>query len=169
MYHGVVSWMLKKDLLVTLHLRIRIVATSELKRRVQGERELKKAQILSGLGNKDKRYDFDEKLTKSASFLLAAPHQHFGRRFGSNESGKSEISELDFDAEYATLQVDEASGSDSNSELDEDDSGWDTTEDHTFPSIIDDPKKATPMQRRWLTAMSDGKDPSIAKRFELYV
>jgi len=33
-------------------------------------------------------------------------------------------------------------------------------------SIISDPARATPLERRWLAAMSDGKDPEIATRFE---
>ncbi|KAF9565186.1 hypothetical protein CPC08DRAFT_704721 [Agrocybe pediades] len=166
MFHDVVLWMLKRDLLVTLHLRIRIVATSELKRRVQEQRELKKAQAMSGIGGSRPRPDI--KSSRNPSFLLGSHPQMVGQRFRSNDSEKSEISELNFDIVSTTLHIDEGSASDSsNSEFDEGDSGWDTTEDHTYPSIIDDPGKATPMQRRWLTAMSDGKDPVIAKRFEL--
>jgi hypothetical protein len=60
------------------------------------------------------------------------------------------------------VQTDESEAS----EPDDSNSGWDDEEDHTTSTMIDEPGKATPMQRRWLTAMSDGKDPHIAKRFE---
>jgi len=58
---------------------------------------------------------------------------------------------------------------------DEVDSGWDTSLeeagevdiDDLSPSIISDPGKATPLERRWLAAMSVGKEPEIERRFEL--
>ncbi len=40
MYHDVIIWLLKKDLLVTLHLRVRVFATAEIKERVKVKREL---------------------------------------------------------------------------------------------------------------------------------
>ncbi|KAG2018149.1 hypothetical protein CC2G_007599 [Coprinopsis cinerea AmutBmut pab1-1] len=39
MYHDVVLWMLKRELLITLHLRIRIVVTPEIKQRVWRRRQ----------------------------------------------------------------------------------------------------------------------------------
>jgi nitrogen permease regulator 3-like protein len=39
LYHEVVIWMLKRDLLITLHLRVRIVVTPELKEKVRVRRE----------------------------------------------------------------------------------------------------------------------------------
>jgi hypothetical protein len=58
---------------------------------------------------------------------------------------------------------------------DAEDSGWDTSLeeggevdiDDLSPSIIFDPGKATPLERRWLAAMSFGKDPETVRRFEL--
>lgn len=161
---------------MSLHLRIRLVATSELKARVQDERNRKIRRNLSrrddGLNPRSTFQDnptVDEKelspnaLSKGATFFLSSTT---GRRFTrSKDSDRSVISELDF-REEDTLQ----SEVDSNSELDDDeDSGWDTTEDHVGPSMISDPGKATPMQRRWLSAMSEGKEFAIARRFERYV
>ncbi|KAF8962737.1 nitrogen permease regulator of amino acid transport activity 3-domain-containing protein [Flammula alnicola] len=180
MYHDVVLWMLKKDMLITLHLRIRIVATHDLKIRIKAARELLMAQKV-GFGKTKRRNgrsgsDLDSEglsandSSRSASFFLSPSAAHkYSRRLSSNESGRSEISELDFyGAEAKQAAEQQALGTDSsNSELDEDDSGWDTTEDHLSPSIINDPGKATPMQRRWLSAMSEGKEPAIARRFEL--
>lgn len=44
MYHDVVIWMLKRDLLITMHLRVRVYATVELKERVRVKRELAMAR-----------------------------------------------------------------------------------------------------------------------------
>lgn len=42
-------------------------------------------------------------------------------------------------------------------------------DDPHVPSIIPDPGRATPKERRWLTKMGEGKSPWISKRFETYV
>jgi len=173
MYHDVVLWMLKRDMLITLHLRIRVVVTAELKRRVKEQRELKMAQKL-GKKNPDGWMQSDSDgdaypsndLNRNTSLFPTRDPLRFSRRISSNESGRSEISELNFQEDMIDNPSESVS---SNSEPDEDDSGWDTTEDHVGQSMINDPGKATPMQRRWLSAMSEGIEPSIAKRFELYV
>jgi nitrogen permease regulator 3-like protein len=40
-------------------------------------------------------------------------------------------------------------------------------EDNLNPEIISDPSQATAQQRRWLAAMSVGKEPRVARRFAL--
>lgn len=168
MYHDVVLWMLKRDMLVTLHLRIRIVATRDLKLRVKAKRENAKAyRARYGIPRPAvfSRRDTMKGSSNPSFFLHAKPALVLGGRLPSAESIRSEISELDFNfGEGADLQV-QSEESDI-SELDDSNSGWDEEEDHTSSTMIDEPGKATPMQRRWLTAMSDGKDPHIAKRFE---
>jgi len=52
-------------------------------------------------------------------------------------------------------------------EDEEDDS--EDEDDENAPSIIPDPGRATPKERRWLTKMSEGKSSWIAKRFEAQV
>lgn len=179
-YYDIVVWMLKRNMLITLHLRIRIVVTQELKARVKNERDALMSQksVLGQPYNAKSPSEIEgEKLSistagsaKYPSFLFSPKTAHkFARRISSNDSDKSAISELDFYAGELQLQQQQRLNilsDSSNSEVDEDDSGWDTTEDHVWPGVITDPGKATPMQRRWLSAMSDGKDPVIAKRFE---
>lgn len=188
MYHDVVLWMLKRDMLVALHLRIRLVATAELKARVKDERNrklavMKRRDLGRGDDGRNSRSSSQHdstvveeelsrnELSKSTLFFLSPKT---ARRFTrSKDSNKSDISELDFQGggvgvnevgeDTPRLEVD------SNSEPDEEDSGWDTTEDHIGPSMISDPGQATPMQRRWLSAMSEGKELTIARRFERYV
>ena len=36
----------------------------------------------------------------------------------------------------------------------------------SIASMIADPARATPLERRWLAGMSEGKDPYIVRRFE---
>ena len=175
MYHDVVVWMLKRDMLVTLHLRIRLVATRELKLRVKAQRDYKlnhKVGKSSFAGRGRAHRDLDdldeEDVNPDSTTFYLSPHaaRRFTRRISSPASGKSEISELDFgndDRSGHKIESDESEFEE------EEDSGWDTSEDHFWPSMINDPGKATPMQRRWLSAMSEGKDPVITKRFELYV
>lgn len=182
MYHDVVLWMLKRDMLITLHLRIRVVATRKLKLRVRIEREnalAKKAgtreRLRRGLllelrdGANEDDDDLDLSPPSGTPWLPLSPkaaHRHSRRH--SNESGKQENTERpavdDNGAGDTEKRTTDEDGSD---ELDDPDSGWDTAEDHLRPSMISDPGRATPLQRRWLAAMSEGKDPYIAKRFQL--
>ncbi|KAF5326984.1 hypothetical protein D9619_004812 [Psilocybe cf. subviscida] len=168
MYHDVVLWMLKRDMLVTLHLRIRIVATRDLKLRVKANRENAKAHRARYGPPRPAVFSRRDTLKGSSNpsfFHNAKPALVLGGRLPSAESIRSEISELDFNfGEGADLQV-QSEESDI-SEPDDSNSGWDEEENHTTSTMIDEPGKATPMQRRWLTAMSDGKDPHLAKRFE---
>lgn len=180
--------MLKRDMLVTLHLRIRVVATRELKLRVRLQRErtlAKKARRESRKGragslSSSTSHDlnrFRSTSTRSGvAWLPLSPKsaRRYARRELSNESRRSDISELIIDEDDAdnrlTFGFEQASdGSDVNSEVDEEDSGWDTSEDSNWPTMIDDPGRATPLQRRWLAAMSDGKESHIARRFQLCV
>lgn len=179
MYHDAILWMLKRDMIVALHLRVRLVATSDLKARVKDERNRK----MRNFSRRDRRSNLrstsqdDSNVnaaelspnthSKNATFFLSPKT---ARRFDrSKDSDRSGISALDFRGADETEEDIPESEVDSNSELDEEDSGWDTTEDHVGPSMIDDPGKATPMQRRWLSAMSEGKAFAIASRFEKYV
>ena len=42
-------------------------------------------------------------------------------------------------------------------------------DDIQLPSIIPEPGQATPLQRKWIQAMSEGKSEEIANRFRQYV
>jgi nitrogen permease regulator 3-like protein len=60
-------------------------------------------------------------------------------------------------------------------EEDEEEDDWDDWDDDTLAemgpdddrsTIIKDPGQATPLERRWLSVMSDGKDPLLVARFD---
>ncbi|KAG5635964.1 hypothetical protein H0H81_009533 [Sphagnurus paluster] len=180
MYHDIVLWMLKRDMLITLHLRIRIVATRKVKLHVLIERQNALARKAGArerfrkrvtLELRDSTDDEDIDLSPSGTTWLQlspkAAHRHSRRQ--SIESGQEKMARPVVESNEAGDAEKRATDEDETDELDDHDSGWDTTEDHLRPSMISDPGRATPLQRRWLAAMSDGKDPHIAKRFQLYV
>lgn len=75
---------------------------------------------------------------------------------------------LSLDSEASGSYVDkERDDEDGTEESDEDNVGWGTAEDTVSPSMISDPGTASPLERKWLAAMSEGKDEYIARRFEL--
>lgn len=178
LYHEVVVWMLKRDLLITLHLRIRVVATADLKLRVRMLRDTKKSnrptngspgltrtwsapyhdRTVNNLENPDSNLDPMGDVTWLS--LSSKTARRRSRRLPSTESDRDKTSEIDFDEDFEY-------GDDA--ELDEhnsDDIGWGGKEDTLWPSMISDPGRATPLQRKWLSAMSEDKDEYIASRFE---
>ncbi|THV03173.1 hypothetical protein K435DRAFT_775063 [Dendrothele bispora CBS 962.96] len=156
LYHDVILWMLKREMLITLHLRIRIVATPELKYRVRlGRENLLKSK--SGRGRKEIRSDMD---THGIVWSSSSSERYSQPRMPSSDSVRNKLSELVIqeDDEDDSLHQDEAE------DEEPDESG---TEDELVPSMINDPGRATPSQRRWLTAMSEGKEEYITRRFDL--
>ena len=77
---------------------------------------------------------------------------------GRNQVLEDVISENPF---YESGEEDDIEGDDVEDEEDSEDE-----DDPNVPSIIPDPGRATPKERRWLTKMSEGKSSWIAKRFE---
>ncbi|KAF9223540.1 hypothetical protein BS17DRAFT_782072 [Gyrodon lividus] len=175
LYHGVVLWMLKRDLLYTLHLHIRIVATPELKARVRQahERKLERlgSQQLRGRRRSSRKIleresPADKKSGASGiAWLSLSPRsaRRYSRRIPSVES------ELG-DGSVASRSYADDEDEDENAvteESDEENVGWGTAEDTLSPSMISDPGTASPLERKWLAAMSEGKDEHIARRFEI--
>jgi hypothetical protein len=189
-FQDVVIWLLKRDLLITLHLRVRVVAPPDLKLRVQLQRErilARKKAMLRGQsrrGSRTSRTHDDELIPQEIGGLTTFPNsglpwltlspKHGTNRLPSAESNRSGISELvieEDEDEYYEDDYEGEGGQESESDMNDDmnDSSWDAEDDKRSPSIISDPARATPMQRRWLSAISEGKDPYVAKRFEQLV
>jgi len=162
LYQDIVIWMLKRDLLVTVHLRVRVVATPELKQRVRMEREQAKARRSrtkegSEVRERSTTQTDEEPTTEDDDppiYFSLSPKtaRREARRLSPNDSARSQASEP------VNLEDEEEEGS-SDPDNEPADDAW--------PSMIGDPGRATPKERRWLTAMSEGKDPYIVKRFEL--
>jgi len=161
LYQDVVIWMLKRDLLVTLHLRVRVVATAELKTRVRMERELVKAKRNQNSVDRG-RQTYEEVIIEdngSPTWFSLSPKN--ARRSTRRLSSHSSLSTRTSDLVESLIVEDEDDEEDRSSDQDGEPA------DDAIPSMIGDPGRATPKERRLLTAMSDGKDPFIVKRFEL--
>ncbi|KAF7965810.1 hypothetical protein HWV62_41741 [Athelia sp. TMB] len=178
LYHEVVLWMLKRDLLITLHLRIRVVATEEIKQHVRMQRDMQRSKRsrrrLSSFGMNSDAFSYESdihgKLTPVGrlSWLSLSPKsaRRQTRQLPSVGSGYSRtgqsILEDDSDDGFEYGDDDEREADDS----DEAGIGWSTEEDILTPTMISDPGRATPLQRKWLSAMSEDKEEHIAKRFD---
>ncbi|KAF7316927.1 hypothetical protein HMN09_00426900 [Mycena chlorophos] len=171
LYHDVVLWMLKRDMLVTLHLRIRVVATLRLKETVRlskGRMRDKKRKGQSRLRNQMTQ---DEPHSPTATALgtggvlrlSLSPKsaKRFNRLPSAGGSRNSRLSELILGEDNG--ESDEKRKEDESTDTQEENEGSD---DEDEASIISDPGRATPLQRRWLSAMSEGKDPNLKRHFE---
>ncbi|EPT01368.1 hypothetical protein FOMPIDRAFT_1161627 [Fomitopsis schrenkii] len=188
LYQDVVVWMLKRDLLLTLHLRIRIVATEELKHRVRMKFEMAHAKrervhAAAAPGDQESNSHESEKTVESKG----APS------FENASESSPDANWLSFSPKTARAlarrQPDDAQGEENHQahivgtekrlreDVDEDpmSSGAEDVADwyrgygddnNPYSSMITDPARASRLERRWLTAMSEGKDPYIAARFE---
>ncbi|KAF7327834.1 hypothetical protein MKEN_00363200 [Mycena kentingensis (nom. inval.)] len=163
LYHDVVLWLLKRDMLITLHLRVRVVATVRIKELVRFKYASAKERREKGKGRRKGgsklRNELDAE-SESQTWLNASPKS--ARRFnrlpsvgGSRGSRLSELILHDDNVEY-----------DATDEGETGDEGEDDDEDGG-PTIIPDPGRATPLQQRWLAAMNEGKDPTLVRHFEL--
>jgi len=171
-FQDVIIWLLKRDLLITLHLRVRVVVPPDLKIRVRLRRERALAQKNAMLCTEDGRGSraHDELDPRELGGLTAFPNlglpwltQQVNDFSGSNRTGLLIVDE-DED-EKSDDDYDDEDGQESE-ESDMSGSTWDAEDDQGSLSIISDPARATPLQRRWLSTMSEGKDPYIAKQFE---
>lgn len=169
LYRDVVLWLLKRDLLVTLHLRVRVVATPDVKLRVRRARE--QAAARRRVGTYPRQASAAGEEDGDANEVRSKPEYTRGRR--RRHSAKSAASDL-----VGTVKRDQNGEDDEDDDEDEDEeeevesgtaddeTGWDVTDDNLLSSIISDPGQATPLERKWLEAMSDDKDPELAHRFE---
>ncbi|KAG8859521.1 hypothetical protein FRB96_004405 [Tulasnella sp. 330] len=186
-YTEVLIWMLRRDLLVMLHVRVRIVATAEIKEKVwlgrrREEKERRRKLRLergsagdhrdgSGSGSTSGSEDTDEqdayRSTRNGSEspdvdkVMSSPEAsvyQYRRHRRQTSSGHSHL-------RHASVEDD---GSDAVEEEEEIDfSDWDG-EDSLEPSVITKPSRATRMERKWLEAMMEGKSESACQKFERY-
>jgi nitrogen permease regulator 3-like protein len=179
LYQRVVEWMLKRDLLVGLHLRVRVVAPASLKLRVrdrlqearlraQARRRRRRSSQLGAGRPRDLAVIVEP--SSDDMYVSLSPHaarERMRRLSSVGSAGRVRPLAL-LDAEALEDEEDEDEwerGEEDDDDVGEEESNLDDVE----PSVIADPRKATSMQRRWLSAMSDGKDPGIARRFEEWV
>ena len=175
-FQDVIIWLLKRDLLVALHLRVRVVVPPDLKVRVRLQRERALAQKNAMLCTGDRRGSrvHDELDPQELDGLTAFPNlglpwltKQVNNLLPSAGSNRSGLLIDDEDESHDHHDYKDESGQESESDMSG--SSWDAEDDHRSSSIISDPARATSMQRRWLSAMSEGKDFYVAKQFEQWV
>lgn len=206
LYHEVIIWMLKRDLLITLHLRVRIIAIPELKEKVRMRRELDLARrgrirsrsfasvvrgTVNAVGtNIKERRDSESKGSEGGPdgspvnyWMSMSPKsaRAQARRMSPavREFKRDRSLSLMYNRQSDTYEKDGGGDEEDDYDalFDEDPDvpfsvgtdpkhpGW----NETGPTIIPDPARANAVERLWLSAMSDGKSPYIARRFEQYV
>jgi len=174
MFHEVVRWMLQRDLLVTLHLRVRIVVPAALKASVRRRRQ----ELRESGWHTEEEEDFQRRRHKSRTDsggsegdldLFDAPwYPRRGPGLQNSTASIGEVIEPPIPEEDIVLDEemdDEESEAGSRREDDDED---DEDDDHET-SILADPRRATSVQRRWMQAMSEGKDELVARRFDQFV
>ncbi|KAI8980057.1 nitrogen permease regulator of amino acid transport activity 3-domain-containing protein [Trametes punicea] len=195
LYLDVVLWMLKRDLLIRLHLRIRIIATEELKKRVRKQWEERRARRRSGSRARN--------ITRGRARSRGGDQDDDQRRQSSEKAGTTletvtESSPVEYwvsmspktarlqarqtSSERASAPMAEREGS-KEGHLDEkaddqdeellsssaDEAKWEeyyrAGGNDSIPSMISDPARASRLERDWLMAMSEGKDAHVAALF----
>jgi hypothetical protein len=152
----ILRWLLQRRLLVRLHLRIRVVVPPALKARVAAARARRLALAQRGRGTPlrpARKIDDDD---PGGIFFPFSPRAARARmRAAENgpthEKGGEKVA-------FEDAANESASASDED-EMDRDEGR---------PSTIDAPGAATSLQRRWLAAMSEDKDPALAVQFNQY-
>jgi hypothetical protein len=181
MFHEVVRWMLQRDLLVTLHLRVRIVVPASLKARIRHRREeLRESRWHTGVDEAFRTPRHRARTDSGGSegdfgFFDELPwYSRHGP--GSQHSGVSvrDVIEppileegIELDEEIEDEEVESAEEAEGVSGREEDEEGEEDDDHET--TILADPGRATAVQRRWLQAMSEGKDEPVARRFDQFV
>lgn len=235
LYQNVIIWLLKRDLLVMLHMRFRLIATPPLKQLVAAKRrETRTArdhqrayqqQMMGGRRRKSsaESHSRSPSVSRSRSLLRSAAlleHDeeavedesgddapfspisqssiHISQEMTRRKSFRSPPSVDDYDPLGSRVELmtehrlrhrrfsdtsslmsrvgnrrlwnrildgqRDGDGFESESESDPDD-----PDDLEASSLISNPERATPKERRWLRGMAIGKNPVVAKRFELCV
>jgi hypothetical protein len=182
MFHEVVRWMLQRDLLVTLHLRVRIVVPASLKARVRRRREeLRESRWRTGAGDvfRTRRHRARTDSGESeGDFGLFDELPWYTRRAPSSQhNGSSSIREvieppileegLELDEEIDEEEDESTDESEAASRREEEEE--EAEDDDNETSMLADPRRATAVQRRWLQAMSEGKDELVTRRFDQFV
>ncbi|KAF8525938.1 nitrogen permease regulator of amino acid transport activity 3-domain-containing protein [Hysterangium stoloniferum] len=175
-YKNVIIWLLKRDLLVMMHMRFRLIATPTLKKLValhrQASREAREHRRVyqNERGRRRKSsaeyYDMsvsqNRSIVRSASVLLEDDEQAV-------EDDSEDEPLVPLSTNSSTYRNRDASSQLTRDDLDHDsvsESDPDDSSDLEVSSLISNPERATPKESRWLKGMTFGKNPAVAKRFE---
>jgi len=183
MFHEVVRWMLQRDLLVTLHLRVCIVVPASLKAGIRHRREeLRENRWHTGVDDafrtRQHRTRTDNGGSEGDFGLFDEPPWYTRRGPGTQHTGTSvrELIEppileegIELDEEIDGEEEEEESAESAEVASCREEEEEDDEDDDNETSILADPARATAVQRRWLQAMSEGKDELVTRRFDQFV
>jgi nitrogen permease regulator 3-like protein len=177
--------MLQRDLLVTLHLRVRIVVPAVLKVKVRRRREQlrergwhteEEENAFRSRGHKPR---IDSGGSERDLELFDAPPAWYMQRSPSLQrrgAGMGEVMEppildegIELDEEIEKEEAEAVAEAEAEAASCRDENEMEDDDDDNETSILMDPGRATSLQRRWLQAMSEGKDEFVARRFDRYV
>ncbi len=181
MFYDVIRWMLQRDLVVTLHLRVRIIVPAALKAKVRRRWEERRengwqTEEEDAFRDRGHRARTDSG-GSDGDFGLFDESTWYTRRGPSSQHNGTNVIEvieppileegiqLDEEMEEAEAPPAKAEAAHRMEDCDEIDEAFEGTE----TSILADPGRATSVQRRWLQAMSEGKDELVTRRFDQYV
>jgi nitrogen permease regulator 3-like protein len=185
MFHEVIRWMLQRDLLVTLHLRVRIVVPASLKARVRHRREeLRENRWRTGADDAFRTRRHRTRTDSEGSegdFGLFGELPWYTRRAPSSQHNGSSVREVieppileegieldeEIDEEIDDEEEESADEAEAASRREEEEE--EAEDDDNETSMLADPGRATAVQRRWLQAMSEGKDELVTRRFDQFV
>jgi len=179
MFNDVIRWMLQRDLLVPLHLRVRIVVPAALKARVHRRwEELREngwqTEEEDGFRERGHKSRRDSGGSDGDFGLFVDSPTWYTRRGPSSQLNGTNISEppileegIQLDEEMEEEEEEEVAPAEVQAvrRMEDCDEMEEECED-TETSILADPGRATYVQRRWLQAMSEGKDEQVTKRFD---
>jgi len=182
MFNDVIRWMLQRDLLVPLHLRVRIVVPAALKARVHRRwEELREngwqTEEEDGFRERGHKSRRDSGGSDGDFGLFVDSPTWYTRRGPSSQLNGTNISEppileegIQLDEEMEEEEEEEVAPAEVQAvrRMEDCDEMEEECED-TETSILADPGRATYVQRRWLQAMSEGKDEQVTKRFDQFV
>jgi hypothetical protein len=165
LFTSVLIWLLQNDLLVLLHVRIRIFASEKIKARVL---EIRRKHVAERRAKVERSEAVTHTERKNVDYATSQDPFNFGtnQAFSPTTARSTRQSHQEISGDRRRTDSDPALDDDS-----EDEGGDFDESDLDDPavaeeSIICDPSRATRVERMWLEAMKEGKDSFIRKMFE---
>ncbi|KDQ18776.1 hypothetical protein BOTBODRAFT_170785 [Botryobasidium botryosum FD-172 SS1] len=161
LFFDVLIWLLKRDLLVMLHVHVRIVATADIKRRVRDARKREEEDARRRrTSRRPRRSDVGLNIDfggVSRSRRLSSPSSAEKPAFFSKSRSPRRRS-------FGAVDMEEIEIAEKESELNR--PSWSKEDEDLTPSLIPDPARATALERRWMDTMAVDKEPSVSRRFK---
>lgn len=144
------------------HVHVRIVVTTEIKRRVRDARQREEEEA--------RRRRTSRRPKRSEIGLQLEPGGARNRRLSSPSSAEKPTyfskSRSPRRRSFGAVDMEEIEMAEKESELNR--PSWTQEDEDLTTSLIPDPSRATSLERRWMEAMAVDKDSSVARRFKKF-